>query len=427
MRTSLSHRPAVTPSPLAPPDPFPPTREEALARIARIDPQAYARTRNALDGAVTRLSPYITHGLVSLPEVIEGVCAARPDWQPRVQDRLVFELGWREYFRHVREHRGDAILHALHAGPLPDAAYARELPDDVREGRTGVPAIDRGIAALLTTGHLHNHARLWLASYLVHLRKVHWRTGADWMLAHLLDGDLASNHLSWQWVAGTGSHQPYLFDAANVARHAPPPWHSPGTPIDLDREALEALARSRQPVRTRPLAQGLAPPPVLRDPPADLGCGAADDALAERLRGQDVWLVHPWALGEVPAGWLPVGVLIDEWHAAWPWSAARWRFVGARMAALAPWRARAGAARWRRVLAGARRVESVANHHLEPWLGTLARLHGEPRLFPAIERPCQSFSQWWSRASRQATRFSGAFHDPERHRAGDRRTRWHRP
>ncbi|MGC8035725.1 FAD-binding domain-containing protein, partial [Salmonella enterica] len=74
-----------------------------------------------------------------------------------------------------------------------------------------------------------NHARMWLASYVVHLRKVHWRAGADWMVGHLLDGDLASNHLSWQWVAGTGSHKPYLFNAENVAKYAPAEWHSPGT------------------------------------------------------------------------------------------------------------------------------------------------------------------------------------------------------
>jgi deoxyribodipyrimidine photolyase len=51
---------------------FPPTRDEALARIASVRPAEYARTRNALSGAVTQLSPYITHGFVSLPEVFAG-------------------------------------------------------------------------------------------------------------------------------------------------------------------------------------------------------------------------------------------------------------------------------------------------------------------------------------------------------------------
>ena len=186
-------------------DALPPTRSAALARIARVRPAAYARTRNHLDGAVTGLSPYLTHGLVTLREVLAGVLEHEP---LEVQHKLVFELGWREFFRHAWGHAGDAILRSLHPGPRPDAAYASVLPADIREARTGVPAIDEAVRTLYATGTLHNHARLWLASYVVHLRHVHWRAGADWLVAHLLDGDLASNHLSWQWVAGTGSPRP---------------------------------------------------------------------------------------------------------------------------------------------------------------------------------------------------------------------------
>ena len=50
---------------------------------------------------------------------------------------------------------------------------------------------EQEVRELYQTGYLHNHARMWLASYVVHLRKLHWRTGSDWMIAHLLDGDLA--------------------------------------------------------------------------------------------------------------------------------------------------------------------------------------------------------------------------------------------
>jgi hypothetical protein len=87
------------------------------------------------------------------------------------------------------------------------AAYVRELPTEIRQGCTGVPVIDEAVYALYANGTLHNHARMGLASYVVHVRKVHWRAGADWLYSHLLDGDLASNHLSWQWVAGTSRPQ----------------------------------------------------------------------------------------------------------------------------------------------------------------------------------------------------------------------------
>ncbi|MBN8510301.1 MAG: deoxyribodipyrimidine photolyase, partial [Burkholderiales bacterium] len=227
---------------------FPPTLDAARARIAAVRPADYARSRNAVDGAVTRLSPYLTHGFVGLPEVLAGVAARH---RLDVRHKFVFELGWREYFHHVWQHRGDGILHSLHEGPLPEGAYTPALPADIRQARTGVPVIDQAVRTLYADGYLHNHARLWLASYVVHLRKVHWRAGADWMVAHLLDGDLASNHLSWQWVAGTGSPKPYLFNADNVARYAPAAWHSAGSAVDASYAALDAAARRPQPVPVR--------------------------------------------------------------------------------------------------------------------------------------------------------------------------------
>jgi deoxyribodipyrimidine photo-lyase len=58
---------------------FLPTLADAQARIAALQPAAYARTRNALDGAVSQLSPYITHGFVSLADVLAGV-TKRHSW-----------------------------------------------------------------------------------------------------------------------------------------------------------------------------------------------------------------------------------------------------------------------------------------------------------------------------------------------------------
>lgn len=149
-----------------------PTRGAALECLASVDAAAYARTRNHLEGAVTGLSPYLTHGLLTLPEVLANVLGREP---LALNHKFVQELGWREFFRHVWSHAGSGIFQSLHAGPLQDEAYASRLPADIREGRTGVPVIDQAVHTLYTTGTLHNHARMWLASYVVHLRKVHWR------------------------------------------------------------------------------------------------------------------------------------------------------------------------------------------------------------------------------------------------------------
>ena len=63
---------------------------------------------------------------------------------------------------------------------------------------------------------MHNHARMYLASYVVHFRRVRWQAGAEWFLTHLLDGNEASNNFSWQWVASTLSQKPYIFNLENV-------------------------------------------------------------------------------------------------------------------------------------------------------------------------------------------------------------------
>ena len=377
---------------------FAPTRAAALVRIAAVRPADYARSRNALEGAVTGLSPYITHGLVTLPEVLAGVASRH---RLDVQHKFVFELGWREFFRHVWTHRGDAILQSLHEGPLPDEAYAREMPADIRQARTGVPVIDMAVGTLYATGMLHNHARMWLASYVVHLRKVHWRAGADWLYAHLLDGDLASNHLSWQWVAGTGSGKPYLFNAENVARYAPTGWHSGGSVIDRSYDALDAIARSRRAVSVAPDGDGVDEPEQLHRP---LEIHAATAPCPVDVAGRDVWLVHPWALDEpprdLPAGCLRLGLLLSDFHDAWPWSPARWAFVGARMAELAPLRLSKSREDAALALAGARSVQTLADPHVDALLPATVIRRPALHLFAHVQRPCASFSRWWTGALR---------------------------
>lgn len=383
---------------------FTPSMAAAHARIATVRPAAYARTRNALDGAVSQLSPYITHGFVTLADVLAGV--AKHHALP-IQHKFVYELGWRAYFRHVWQHRGDGILQSLHEGPLPDAAYARELPADIRQANTGVPVVDEAVRTLYATGMLHNHARMWLASYVVHVRKVHWRSGADWLYGHLLDGDLASNHLSWQWVAGTGSSKPYLFNAENVARYAPAPWHSPGSAIDRTYEALDQMAREpallRRSVEPRllPGRPLLVEPRLLAAPPDELGLTAPD---AAAVAGRDVWLVHPWSLGELPASLadntVTLGLFVANFHGVWPWSAQRWRFVGSRMAELASVRWHGDGRAISDALKSARSVRGIDEPHLAPWLATWAACEAAPALFARLDRRCDSFSHWWNRATR---------------------------
>lgn len=324
---------------------FEPSRSAALAAVARVNPDLYGRTRNFLDGAVTYLSPWVTHGFVGLNEATQQIARKH---KLSFDDKIVFEFAWREFFKHVHGELGDGILRDIRKPAWP-GRYATELPADISHGRTGVAAIDQGVHMLYETGYIHNHVRMWIASYVVHIRKVNWRTGADWMYAHLLDGDLASNHLSWQWVASTFSHKPYVFNADNVHKFARA-WNCRGTAIDTSYEDLESIARGKRDMGAEPRAPhvGIEPPltaglelPRLiellgqRVPIVDWSGGveAVSGQTSHLKPGQAVDLIHPWDLKRCWLGTgLKVGLLDAAFHRQFQWSEQRWQFALKAMA-----------------------------------------------------------------------------------------------
>ncbi len=403
------------------PELFAPTDAALQQRIAAINIPAYGKTRNHLDGRVTRLSPYLTHGFSDIPALFEQL--------PKLtlQDKLAFEFGWREFLHHVWHRSGDGILADMRPG-LPGLAYSRTLPDDIREGRTGLQVIDRAVHQLYQTGYLHNHARMWIASYVVHLRKVHWRAGAYWMYAHLLDGDLASNHLSWQWVAATFSAKPYLFNAENVARHAPAGWQVNGSALDTSYEALEAIARSQRSIEPTAALLGMTEPALHAAPgiitdeqssgdgDADKALNGATDSLLDasfRARLQralaatpsalqgaaHVRLVHPWMLANEAFDGLRLGVIHLPFHRAFPWSALRWRFVMDRMLDVTDALFIGELADLKTMLTATTTAESIATLYpgYREQLGDVCSLLQQaPRQFPNPVRACRSFSAFWS-------------------------------
>lgn len=194
-------------------------RAAAQDALARVRADEYGKSRNFLTGAVTYLSPYIRYGVLSLAEVRDAVLD-RVGNQPEQASTLIKELGFRDFFQRVYAEIGDGIWRDREESKtgLPPDAYAAELPDDIENGETGLACMDAFSRQLRQTGYLHNHARLWLAAYIVHWRRVRWQAGARWFLTHLLDGDPASNNLSWQWVAGVFSSKPYFFNRENLER-----------------------------------------------------------------------------------------------------------------------------------------------------------------------------------------------------------------
>jgi deoxyribodipyrimidine photo-lyase len=218
--------------------PFVGGRKAALERLQTFQLEKYGKSRNFLDGEVSQLSPYISRGCLDLEEVRQW---ALQQSQSNSVERFISELAWRAFFHLVYDEEGDRILQDMEKPRVPMLQHQATLPADIANAETGLPSIDTFIRMLKQTGYLHNHARMYLASYVVHFRRVSWRTGADWMYGLLIDGDLASNHLSWQWVASTFSNKPYIFNRENLERYAgsvlPGDPHQ-GDPFDYSYEEL---------------------------------------------------------------------------------------------------------------------------------------------------------------------------------------------
>ena len=194
-------------------------RKAAEKLLQTVDPARYAKSRNFFTGAVTRLSPYLRYGVLSLAEVKKYVIEKVK--QPDEATKLINELGWRDYWQRLYGKLKDGIWSDREDYKTGYTAkdYTSELPEDLKAGTTGRVCIDSFSRDLRDIGYLHNHARMWLAAYMVHWRRIRWQTGAKWFLEHLLDGDPASNNMSWQWVASTFSHKPYFFNRENLERY----------------------------------------------------------------------------------------------------------------------------------------------------------------------------------------------------------------
>jgi deoxyribodipyrimidine photo-lyase len=163
----------------------------------------------------SRLSPYLHHGEVSTRrvwhEVLRSGARGRPELEPYLR-----QLAWREFSYHLLYHFPESTT-----SPLRRAFDAFPWSEDEgavrvwRAGRTGYPFVDAGMRELLSTGWMHNRARMVAASFLVKHLLVHWLEGARWFWDRLVDADLANNTMGWQWVAGCGADAAPYFRVFN--------------------------------------------------------------------------------------------------------------------------------------------------------------------------------------------------------------------
>lgn len=193
--------------------PVPGGQSAADAALDGFDVRGYAARRNEVWPADRRgasgLSPYIRHGLLTLPRVWDHV-AGGPE-----RDVTTFrdELLWQEYARHLYARLGDATHRSLR--------YAVAERGSPYEWPEGMACVDLATEELRRTGWLTNQTRMWLASQWTVRDGGGWRDGEDVFFRHLLDGSRAANRVGWQWTVGALTGKPYGFSRWQVDKRAP--------------------------------------------------------------------------------------------------------------------------------------------------------------------------------------------------------------
>ncbi len=219
---------------------FPTDLPSILNRVDEIDPVAYARTRNFKEGSVSYLSPYFSRGVISPLQVLQSLIKKGYTW-PAVQ-KFVQELAWREFYQRLWQSLEDDLFEDILQ--VRSGVQNRLMPKSLLEANTGIQAIDQGVQELERSGYMHNHMRMYVASLACNMGRSHWPMPAAWLYYHLLDGDLASNTCSWQWVAGTFNGRKYFCNQQNIDRYFG--THQPGSFLDRPYDELPKLSIPEQ-------------------------------------------------------------------------------------------------------------------------------------------------------------------------------------
>ena len=186
----------------------------ADAALAALDLTGYASRRSTVlpveRRGATRLSPYVRHGLLTLPRLWAYAKAAPYKDREKYRDELL----WQEYARHVYARLGRATRSDYRAEQPRPQRWDDPWPRDMACMAFVRDELERD-------GWLVNQTRMWVASQWSVRAGHDWREGEDALYRRLLDGSRAANRLGWQWTVGTGSGKAYGFSRWQVEKRAP--------------------------------------------------------------------------------------------------------------------------------------------------------------------------------------------------------------
>jgi len=160
-------------------------------------------------GGTSSMSPYLRFGVLSPRMILTELEKHHPRHRWMSEPNLtqyVKELYWREFACHLMFYFPYTVTKPLRDKykEFPWKPSKKSL-EAWQKGMTGYPIVDAGMRQLWATGWMHNRVRMIVASFLIkHLMQPWWK-GAQWFADTLVDADIASNSLGWQWVAGSGA------------------------------------------------------------------------------------------------------------------------------------------------------------------------------------------------------------------------------
>ena len=177
----------------------------------------YCEARN-LPGSpgTSRLSPHLHFGEVSPRQIWHAVHQRFRGHPPEDAATFLSEIGWREFAYHILYHFPTTPTKPLRADF--ERFHWEENAGQLRawqRGMTGYPIVDAGMRELWTTGWMHNRVRMIVGSFLTKHLRISWTEGAKWFWDTLVDADLASNTMGWQWIGGCGADAAPYFRVFN--------------------------------------------------------------------------------------------------------------------------------------------------------------------------------------------------------------------
>ncbi len=157
------------------------------------------------EAGTSRLSAYLHWGLIGPRQIMEQL-HQKHDLRAQGPHTYAKEIYWREFAYNVLYHFPETPNHPLQE-KYADFPWENDetLLKKWQRGQTGYPIVDAGMRQLYATGWMHNRIRMVVSSLLVKQLLQDWREGASWFWDTLVDADLASNTLGWQWSGGCGA------------------------------------------------------------------------------------------------------------------------------------------------------------------------------------------------------------------------------